>query len=167
MTHAVAREFVDFKAGAGGGGRGGHSLAGGGSGSDAPPDDEDARLHSITRVGRPLLRAERAVVPAAKVENYLLDKGNKSGKAKLFERELGFLPTKAHADDVAAQVLEGVVIAVVVDIPKKRGKPTYEVLMKLRGPNGDEKNVATGWKYEGGKPSLVTAYIRRRDNPVG
>lgn len=129
------------------------------------PEDEDARLHSLTRVGRKLRNSDRAFVPGPKLTRYLLDPGNKRGKAKLFKRELGM--ALEHRSDLEAQLVAGAserpIARILADKPPP-AKPTYEVWVPIRGVNGATREVLTAWTYEGGRPQLVTAYpARQRD----
>jgi len=105
---------------------------------------------------------EKASIPRAKLEDYLLNPAHPVGKhkAKVFESALGF-------DQSSWELLE---MAIRNELPYNEALSTkddlygrrYNVTITIKGPNGSEKEVITAWILKTGddRPSFVTAYLR-------
>lgn len=106
-----------------------------------------------------LPRFEEAVIPNEKFLQYALNPEKSPDKAQAFEEALGY--TLENADDLIEQIRE--------NLPKFNAKEKgdngygmrYEVIMRLKGPNGKEANVLTAWIDDktNGEMRLTSAYI--------
>lgn len=105
-----------------------------------------------------LPHAEVAVVPAAKVRDYLLSLEHPIGRAKArFFTALGFRP--AEWTQLQAALLTHGAAGEAVAVPSSFGQK-YEVRGILQGPNGRRAGVVTVWIAASGetRPRLVTAF---------
>jgi hypothetical protein len=114
----------------------------------------------------PKLTKENAVIPDAKLYDYLLDKGHRVGgpKAVNFEKVLGY--NTQNAEEFRAALLNG------LDSARKKYKgineqeeDIIEAVMHIEGPTGSTARVISSWKSTQNqeKPfSLITAYIKNR-----
>jgi hypothetical protein len=113
-----------------------------------------------------LPRADRAVVPREKLEDYLLNPEHEVGrhKARVFASALGI--RQSDWEYLRDQLQAGV-----VDAPSSslRGTPwgrLYEVVLAVDGLNDQTRRVMTAWFVAGDEPPrLVTAYVA--DEPAG
>lgn len=103
-----------------------------------------------------------AVIPAEKLVRYALNKGHARGgrdKAVAFERALGYNISN-HQD------LRDNILAHLAKFPaglraRNQYGDKYEVVMKLRGPNGKTAMVVTAWLVEKkGSTRLVSVYVK-------
>ena len=105
---------------------------------------------------------QRAVIPRAKVEGYVLDLSHPRGrnKAIVFKSALGFEQSdwETLRDSIIAELPYHEAIAGKTDQYCKR----YNVTLRITGPNGRTLDVTTAWKIETGEdyPSFVTAKVK-------
>lgn len=101
-----------------------------------------------------------------KLTEYALVPGKSKGKAEAFRSALGY--TAENAEDLRKDVLEH------FDVDKLRAKgyngygDTFELVMKLKGPNGRTANVLTSWILEDGanEHKLTSIYITDKEADV-
>lgn len=101
-------------------------------------------------------RFKSAVIPRAKIRDYLLSPKNTDGKAAFF-KSLGY--TTRNADKFVKDIRDGLKnCKASVTQPNGYGRVSIEVIMTL-GLTRKEQ-VVTGWCIEPGEknPKLVTAY---------
>jgi hypothetical protein len=118
------------------------------------------------KIGDLLPRGAEAEGVHRKLATYSLARGHEDGgpKAYLFARLLGI--THEHVDHLAEQILASVLRR---PITRVRRKPPWgvgcEVVVPVIGVGIHERRViavTTAWelRYVGGRPRLVTAYIK-------
>ena len=103
---------------------------------------------------------ERAVIPEAKLRDYVLNPAHDVGghKARLFAAILGIT---AHNRSILAQaILSGLSEAPAVQRGRILHGDLYQVDMVVTGPGGSA-TVRTGWiiREPGGPPALTTAIV--------
>lgn len=106
-----------------------------------------------------LPEAERAVVEAAKIRDYLLSPTHPVGCIKAaFFRRLGY--TRAEWRDLERAIRELVLTAKAVKSPASPYGDKYEVRGIIWGPSGRAAEIVTIWiiRTEEDFPRLVTAY---------
>lgn len=136
-----------------------------------PFDDPPLALeqHSLFdgRVIERLPNAAQALIPIEKIRSYALNTQNPRGrdKARMFRSILGY--TQDDADELVAKLLAGV-----QETPARLRQSTpfghsYEVVVQVTSAKATAL-VTTGWIVRPGSsiPTLVTAYIRKRDIEV-
>jgi hypothetical protein len=132
-------------------------------------------LQRVMRAGRSLLprigrapfgllpRCRDAVVPRAKLTNYLLSTEHRRGRDKLvlFQATLGIGP--GDEAFLTEQLIAGVRQMPYTGTRLTFGGINYEVIMPIRGRNGATVLVVTAWHVpnDGGAPWFVTAYPDR------
>ena len=109
-----------------------------------------------------LPNAEEAIIPIEKLSEYALHPVKSRGKHIVFERALGY--NLANAELLRENIR--------TNLKSFEASPTddngygqkYEVMMSLRGENGNTADVFTCWIIEHGtdKPRLVTTYVAKR-----
>ena len=109
-----------------------------------------------------LPNAEKAIIPIEKLSEYALHPVKSRGKHIVFERALGYNLSNA---ELLRENLK-------TNIKSFEANPTedngygqkYEVVVSLKGENGNTAEVFTCWIVEHGteEPRLVTAYVMKR-----
>ena len=115
----------------------------------------------VTSPQQRLPHAELAVVPAAKLRDYVLNPAHPQGgpKARVFAAVLGL--TRADWQYLRDQLLAGVRVAPATPRGSTPWGQLYEVLVEVRGPGGRTARVRSGWIVRSGetRPHLTTAYV--------
>ena len=113
--------------------------------------------------GDVLPRAEQAVVPREKLEGYLLDPTHEVGrhKSRVFASALGI-----HQRDwryLRDQLKAAVVNVPVAGVNRVPWGVVYEVVVPVRGLNGQTRDVMTIWLVsdDDEPPRFVTGYVAR------
>jgi len=105
----------------------------------------------------------RVSIDPRKLTDYALDPGSPWGrhKAMVFERMLGF--TREHHTDLMAQIQEQALSAEATFHSQDVFGQRYTVDLWIRGLEGRQAVVRTGWfVHDGtGEARLVTLYVRR------
>jgi len=109
----------------------------------------------------PLSGADRAVIDHRKVTDYALNPEHPVGgnKAKVFESALGF--KKENADDLIAQLKDGVKNNPAIEGKLDQFGQRYTVDIPVSGPTGSGV-VRTGWIYKVGSdvPELTILFVK-------
>lgn len=137
----------------------------------APTDDPPIALERHTlpdgRVIERLPNAAQAVIPIEKIRSYALNTQNPKGrdKARMFQSILGY--TQTDADELHAKLLAGVQESPATFRQSTPFGHSYEVVVQVTSAQATAR-VTTGWIIRLGSsiPTLVTAYIRKRDIEV-
>ena len=110
---------------------------------------------------RTLVNADRARIDPSKLTTYSLNPDHPVGghKARRLKRVLGF--DLSNAQELLAQVKEGILTTPGRPYRVDRYGAHYTVDLIVRGANGVESLVRTGWTYDPGvfEPRLVTVFI--------
>lgn len=112
-----------------------------------------------------LPRADRAVIPPAKLRDYALNPEHATGrhKARLFASELAI--GRSDWEYLADQLLAGVQTQAVNRIDVGPYGTSYEVIVPVEGRNGATVPVVSAWFIDRDKPDepprLVSAYVYR------
>lgn len=124
----------------------------------------DSRERGIIKAGNPLQISIQffARIPEEKFTKYALDPERQPDKAKAFKNALGY--TLENYQDLIDNIRSH------LDESKMKRKAVnsygilYEYVMRLKGPNGKEANVCTGWIIKNGEtePQLTSAYITKK-----
>jgi hypothetical protein len=121
------------------------------------------------RVGEVLPRADEAVIPREKLVAYVLNPDHPRGrhKANAFKEALGI--ERQQWRYVRDQILVLLPHCPVFSAQSAAGaRPwTWRVMIPLAGLNGRTLPVVTIWKIVAGKPSLVSAFVRRSGDQKG
>jgi hypothetical protein len=116
----------------------------------------------MVQIGEPLPRASEALISEEKLRGYVLNPEHSDGqhKARVFYSTLGL--GQEDWRDLLEQVLAGVQDQPVTDVRPAFNGTRCTVVVPVRGPNGAERPVVTGWRVpdDGSAPHLTTAYIR-------
>ncbi len=108
-----------------------------------------------------LPRAERAVVPREKLEDYLLNPRHEIGrhKARVFAAALGI--GRADWEYLRDRIKGGILNASVTSTRETPYGRLYEVVLPIEGPNGQTRRIMTVWLVRGADepPRLVTGYV--------
>jgi hypothetical protein len=111
--------------------------------------------------GGTLLNAEVATIDPRKLSEYALNPNHSVGghKARIFQRVLGYDLTNAH--ELLAQIRIGIVTAPAQPRGVDLWGRHYTVDLVMRGPNGVQSVVRTGWTYDpdSSVPRLITLFI--------
>lgn len=111
-----------------------------------------------------LPHADLAVIPAAKLRDYVLNPAHPQGgpKARVFAAALGL--TRADWRSLRDQLLTAVRTAPASPRGSTQWGELYEVLVDIRGHYGRTARVRTGWicRSDDGRPHLTTAYVDLR-----
>ena len=104
-------------------------------------------------------RYEQAVIPISKLTKYALSPQSSPNKAKAFELALGYTADNAH--ELLKNILDNLHLHKATPKGDKGFGNTYEVRMKLTGPNGKKATVLTAWidDAETGEVRLITLYV--------
>lgn len=109
----------------------------------------------------PLPNANRAIVDAEKLRDYVLSAEHDYGrhKARVFLSALGI--DRASWEYLRDQIATRVPTAEVSEVRTGRYGMRYSVSMLIEGLNGQTHEVTTGWiiEEEGAPPRLTTAYV--------
>lgn len=112
----------------------------------------------------PLPHAEWAVIPAAKLRDYVLNPAHPQGgpKARVFAATLGFV--RSDWRWLRDQLLAEVQTAPATPRGCTQWGMLYEVLVDIRGYHGRSARVRTGWicRLDDDRPHLTTAYVDLR-----
>ena len=106
-----------------------------------------------------LSRAEEAVVPPEKIENYLLNPGHPIGGSKAgFFRQFGF--SREQWMHLARALHQHAQVNAVASSVSDADGTTYLVEGPLQTPSGRRPRLRTVWLVETGKlaPRFITAY---------
>lgn len=108
-----------------------------------------------------LPNVELAVVPAAKLRDYVLNPAHPQGgpKARVFAAVLGL--TRADWGYLREQLLAGVKVAPAAPRGSTQWGELHEALVEVRGGGGRVVWVRTGWilRFDDERPHLTTAYV--------
>lgn len=103
-----------------------------------------------------------AKIPEEKFTKYALDPVKQPDKAKAFKESLGYTLENYQEliDNINANFNEK---AMKIKGENQYGT-LYEYVMKLKGANGKEANVCTGWIVKNGEsePQLTSAYVTKK-----
>lgn len=109
-----------------------------------------------------LPKADEAVIDKRKFTEYALNSYKAPDKAKAFKLALGY-------DLSNWKELEQKIKEAIKNFPAKEKNVTqygkqYEVIIKIKGPNGKSANVATGWILDSktGEMRLTSAYVTKK-----
>lgn len=118
-------------------------------------------LCAVTSAEQRLPHAELAVIPAAKLRDYVLNPAHPQGgpKARVFAAVLGL--TRADWRYLRDQLLAGVQVAPATPRGSTQWGDLYEVRVDVQGRNGRTARVRTGWilRFDDERPHLTTAYV--------
>lgn len=114
---------------------------------------------------------QRAMIPSAKLEKYVLDpnhvsrvRGRSSGKdkARVFQSALGF--DQSNWESLQQSILEELPYHEAVLGEEDEYGKRYTVTLPITGPNLNTANVLTAWIIKSGTdyPSLTTALVEKR-----
>lgn len=101
-------------------------------------------------------------IPPEKFTEYALDPIRQPDKARAFREALGY--TKANYQDLIDNINRNLDKKHMVFKENNGHGDIYEYVMCLRGTNGKDANVCTGWIVENGKEQLrlTTAYVTKK-----
>ena len=104
-----------------------------------------------------------AKIDPRKIADYALSPENSDGKAKGFEIALGY--TRENADALLADILKHFDVDKLRDNGYNGYGKRFELIMRLKGPNGKEANVLTAWFLEKGASEhrLTTLHITEKE----
>jgi len=115
----------------------------------------------------PLLNYERAIIDESKLVRYALNPNSERGKhkARVFQSALGF--NLSNWAQLKQAILDALPIHHARFINETVFGRKYEVLLSMRGPNGQLANIITIWQYDhesdrdiySDVPRLVTLYF--------
>jgi uncharacterized protein DUF6883 len=112
--------------------------------------------------GKALPNYQRAVIPRAKIEGYVLDLGHPVGrnKAIVFRSALGF--EQVHWEMMRASIIAELPYCEAVVGKADKFGTRYNVTMPITGQNGQTVDVLTAWIIETGNdyPTFVTALVK-------
>lgn len=115
----------------------------------------------VVTSSRQLPNAESAVIPAAKLRDYVLNPAHPQGgpKARVFAAALGLTRDDWHA--LRDQILAAVQTAPATSRGATQWGELYEVFVEIRGHHGRTARVRTGWicRLDDPRPHLTTAYV--------
>lgn len=107
---------------------------------------------------------KNAVIPDEKISGYILNKSHVKGKDKAvaFEKALGY--NIYNKDLLIAEIYKGLNSNIAVKREKTKYGQPFSVTMKVKGVNGKEAYIKTGWIIDTGKndPRLVSAMVKER-----
>ena len=105
-----------------------------------------------------LPNADHAIIPVAKLRDYLLDLGHEKGgsKARLFYA-LGY--RRSRWQELESDLRSQVLMEDAIEISPSRHGRRWEIRAELRGPSGTA-TIVSGWIILWGEeiPRFVTAY---------
>lgn len=103
-----------------------------------------------------------AIIPKEKFTKYALDPVKQPDKARAFKEALGYTMDNYQEliDNISANLDESLLK---LKQTNEHGK-LYEYVMQIKGPNGKQANVCTGWIIENGttEPRLTSAYVTEK-----
>lgn len=103
-----------------------------------------------------------AIIPKEKFTKYALDPVKQPDKARAFKEALGYTMENYQEliDNISANLDESLLK---LKQTNEHGK-LYEYVMQIKGPNGKQANVCTGWIIENGttEPRLTSAYVTEK-----
>ncbi len=102
---------------------------------------------------------EKAVISREKFTHYALEPARDPNKARAFKEALGY--TKENADELILKIYEQLPKCKAFEKGDKGYGMTYQVDMKIEGPNGKAAKVLTGWirDKQSGKMRLITVHV--------
>jgi hypothetical protein len=110
-----------------------------------------------------LLTASNVTGIIEKLTGYSLKPDHKDGgnKAIVFESALGY--NLGNAKELQSAILSGLANADKYYKEKNAYGDKFNVIMTIKGPNGQQARVVTGWILEGDstKPRMTTAYVEK------
>ena len=110
----------------------------------------------------PLPYAHSAVIPAAKLRDYVLNPAHPQGaKARVFAAALGL--TQPDWRELRQQLLAALPTTPATHRGSTPWGELYDVTITIHGQHGRTAPVRTGWIYHPGdtRPYLTTAYVDR------
>lgn len=101
-------------------------------------------------------------IPPEKLTKYALDPVKQPDKSRAFREALGY--TKANYQDLIDNINQNLDRKHMVFKENNGHGDIYEYVMRLRGTNGKEANVCTGWIVETDTNllRLTTAYVTKK-----
>lgn len=103
-----------------------------------------------------------AIIPKEKFTKYALDPVKQPDKARAFKEALGYTMENYQEliDNISANLDQSLLK---LKQTNEHGK-LYEYVMQIKGPNGKQANVCTGWIIENGatEPRLTSAYVTEK-----
>lgn len=100
-----------------------------------------------------------------KLTQYALVPGKSKGKSEAFRSALGY--TVENAADLQEKVLQHFSVDKLRDKGYNGYGETFELVMRLKGPNGKEANVLTAWIHEeDGTYRLTSIYVTDKEADV-
>lgn len=103
-----------------------------------------------------------AIIPKEKFTKYALDPVKQPDKARAFKEALGYTMENYQEliDNISANLDESLLK---LKQTNEHGR-LYEYVMQIKGPNGKQANVCTGWIIENGttEPRLTSAYVTEK-----
>ena len=105
---------------------------------------------------------KNAIIPDEKFINYALDFTKSPNKAEAFKSVLGY--TKTNANKLIDEIYANIGFYEAISKGNNGYGELYEVILKLKGANGNYANVLTSWIVENGKnyPKLTSSYITKK-----
>jgi hypothetical protein len=121
------------------------------------------------RVGEVLPRADEAMIPREKLVDYVLNPDHPRGrhKANAFKLALGIERPNwryLHDEILAALRQSPVSSSQAAEGPRPA---SWAVVIPVAGLNGRTVPVITKWQIVEGRPSLISAFVRRRGGQRG
>ena len=109
-----------------------------------------------------LPNAENVIIPIEKFTEYALHPVRSKGKHIVFERALGY--NLSNAELLKENIRANIRFFEANPTMDNGYGQKYEVIMSLRGENGNIADVFTCWIVEHGteEPRLVTTYVTKR-----
>ncbi len=101
-----------------------------------------------------------AKISIEKLTKYALDFDRQPDKASAFKKALGY--TKKNAQELIDNVNAHFDKDKLVEKTDDGYGMRYEHVMRLKGPNGKEANVLTGWIEEEGDYRLTSIYVTKK-----
>ncbi|MBD5113147.1 MAG: hypothetical protein HDT42_11555 [Ruminococcaceae bacterium] len=101
-------------------------------------------------------------IPSEKFTEYALDPVKQPDKARAFREALGY--TKSNYQDLIDNINRNLDKRHMAFKENNGHGDIYEYVMRLKGANGKEANVCTGWIVENDSNSLrlTTAYVTKK-----
>jgi SPP1 gp7 family putative phage head morphogenesis protein len=106
-----------------------------------------------------LPRYQEAVIPEAKLQQYVLNSDRDPNKARVFKTALGY--TMSNAAELIQQIRDKLPDYEATEKGDRGWGMTYEVIMDITGPNGKTAKVLTAWidDKDNGEMRLTTVHV--------
>lgn len=116
-------------------------------------------------LGKPLPRADEAVIDPRKLTDYTLDPTNSRGRHKAEVFRVALRIERADWRYLRGAILETLPLNPVTSVRRAErpaGVTTYGVVLPVTGLNGQTRLVITTWKLVAGLPHLTGARVAKK-----